>query len=189
MEQADVVRAPRKTRSDAERNRAHLIEVAKAVFANEGAGATLDQVAREADVGIGTLYRHFPTRDALVEAVYRQEVEELITAAAELAKVRDPLEALRAWLLLFVEFLDAKLGMAGILDTLMSGPEQLYNGTPARLDVPVRTLVTCARSGGRLSTAVEPMDFLRAIAGVASIKPDVHWKQAAIKMVDVLLRG
>lgn len=185
----DIAETPKRVRADAERNRARLVEVAKIVFATQGVTTTLEQIAREAKVGIGTLYRHFPTRDALIEAVYRQEVDELISAAAELARTRDHLDALRRWLLLFVEFLDVKLGMAGVLDTLMFGPEQLYEGTPAKLDVPVRMLVERARSSGRLSTAIEPMDFLRTLAGIASIRPDAHWKQAAERMVEVLLRG
>ncbi|WGF89966.1 TetR/AcrR family transcriptional regulator [Marinivivus vitaminiproducens] len=184
-----VATTGKRVRTDAVQNRARLIEAAKLAFAGEGAAASLEQIAREAHVGIGTLYRHFPTRDALIEAVYRQEIETLVAAAAELAEARAPMEALREWLLRFVAFLDTKMGIAGALSTLTGGPDPLYSGTPARLDAPVRMLVERARTNGELGSAVDPMNLLRAIVGVASIRPDPHWQEAAVQMVDILLRG
>src|SRR4029077_8649104 len=95
--------ALRKPRADAERNRVRLLETAKAAFAEKGSGASLDEIARIAGVGAGTLYRHFPTRDALVTAVYRNETEQLVVAATRLAETHPPVMALREWLLLFVD--------------------------------------------------------------------------------------
>jgi AcrR family transcriptional regulator len=184
-----VVSTPRKARADAERNRARLINAAKAAFADHGELASLEQIAREADVGIGTLYRHFPSRDALIESVYRQEIEDLITSADRLAEAHEPIEALRLWLLLFVSFLDTKMGIAGALSTLSGGPDELYSGTPAKLDVPVRMLVGRALESGDIGSVTEPMNFLRALVGVASIRPSLGWKADAVEMIDILLRG
>lgn len=180
---------PRKARADAERNRVRLIDAAKAAFAEHGAVASLEQIARDADVGIGTLYRHFPTRDALIEAVYRQEIDDLIESADRLAEAREPIEALRAWLLLFVGFLDTKMGIAGALSTLTGGPDELYSGTPARLDLPIRMLVERASKSGQLGKVGQPMNFLRALVGVASIRPRSDWQSDAVEMVDILLGG
>src|ERR1700723_3298490 len=98
----------RKPRADAQRNRERILEVAKEAFTRSGANVSLDDVAKQAGVGPGTLYRHFPTRDALLEAVYRTEVEKLAAAEQELAAALPPIEALRAWMLLFVDYIAAK---------------------------------------------------------------------------------
>src|SRR5271157_1830865 len=95
--------AARKPRTDAQRNRERILEVAKKAFTRAGASASLDDIAKQAGVGPGTLYRHFPTRDALIEAVYRAEVEKLAAAAPSFAEVLPPLDALRAWMRLFVD--------------------------------------------------------------------------------------
>src|SRR5262249_4871350 len=101
----------RKPRVDAQRNRIRLLETAKAAFAEKGPRASLDEIARTACVGAGTLYRHFPTRDALIEAVYRNETEQLVAAATRLAGTHTPTTALREWLLLFVDYMATKHGM------------------------------------------------------------------------------
>jgi AcrR family transcriptional regulator len=93
---------------DPQRNRERILEVAKDAFARSGAGTSLDDIAKQAGVGAGTLYRHFPTRDALLEAVYRTEVEKLAAAERKLAQDLSPIEALRAWMLLFVDYIATK---------------------------------------------------------------------------------
>ena len=118
-----------------------MIAAAKRACAEKGAAVSLEHIAREADVSIATLYRHFPTRDELISAVYQQEVDMLIEAADQLMTEREPATALREWLMLFVDFLDAKYGMAEAMDTLIGGPEPLYSRTPHRLDVPIKALV------------------------------------------------
>src|SRR6476620_917354 len=100
--------APRKPRTDAQRNRERILEVAKRAFTRSGANASLDDIAKEAGVGPGTLYRHFPTRDELLEAVYRTEVEKLAAAERKFTETLPPVEALRAWLLLFVDYIATK---------------------------------------------------------------------------------
>src|ERR1700761_1569611 len=98
----------RKPRADAQRNRERILEVAKAAFARSGANASLDDIATRAGVGAGTLYRHFPTREALLEAVYHTEVAKLAAAERELSEKFPPVEALRAWMLLFVDYIAEK---------------------------------------------------------------------------------
>jgi len=166
-----------------------LIDAAKRVFADKGSAASLEQIAREANVSIASLYRHFPTRDALISAVYRQEVDALIEAADRLGTDREPAAALREWLMQFVEFLDAKHGMAEAMDTLIGGPEDLYSKTPDRLASPITVLVTRAIEAGACKRDVEPLDLLRALSGVATIRATEDWKRSAVRMVDLLLEG
>src|ERR1700741_1678315 len=113
--------APRKPRTDAQLNRERILEVAKEAFTRSGANASLDDIAREAGVGAGTLYRHFPTRDALIEAVYRTEVEKLAAAEKKFSESLPPIEALRAWMLLFVDYIAAKHIIAPALNTIVGG--------------------------------------------------------------------
>ncbi|WP_044560464.1 TetR/AcrR family transcriptional regulator [Azospirillum sp. B4] len=189
MRQKSNSTSTRRPRADGERNRARLIAAAKAAFAERGATASLEGIASEANVSIASLYRHFPTRDALIEAVYRQETDTLIDAAVKLMDQREPKTALREWLLLFVEFLDTKHGMAEALNTLIGGPDALYSGTPGRLAPPVTALVDRAVKTGGYRIDVEPIDLLRAISGVANHTANAEWKQSAIRMVDLLLKG
>lgn len=179
----------RQPRADGERNKIRLVEAAKRRFAEAGANAALEQIARDAGLGIGTLYRHFPTRDALIEAVYRQEVDALVAAASELEADMTPVEALRAWLILFIDFLETKQGIGAVLDTLIGGSEPLYSGTPARLSPPIDLLVERANDGGGVKIDISPLDLLRAIVGVATVRPGAAWKQQAVALVDLVLKG
>lgn len=178
----------RRPRADGERNRHELLKAARRGFAKRGATASLEQIAREANVGIGTLYRHFPTRDALIEAVYRQETDTLVNAAANLAAEETPVEALRAWLFLFVDFLETKRDIAAVLDTLIGGSEPLYSGTPARISPPINMLVERANKSGKIRIDIAPLDLLRAIVGIATIRPSADWKQQAIGLVELVLK-
>jgi AcrR family transcriptional regulator len=179
----------RKLRADGERNRSRLIEAAKLGFAAQGGAVSLEQIARDAEVGIGTLYRHFPTRDALIEAVYRQETDALVEAAARLSRDLAPVAALRAWMLLFVDYLATKQGMAEALKTLIGGTDALYGDSSARIADAIDKLVQAAVAAGAITINIEPLDLLRAIAGVANMSPNKDWRAAAGKMVDVLLNG
>lgn len=189
MQKRSTPKPKRRPRADGERNRLRLIEAAKEAFAEHGAAVSLEQVARDADVSIATLYRHFPTRDELISAVYQQEVTTLIEAADRLMARREPAAALREWLMLFVGFLDTKHGMAAAMDTLIGGPEPLYSKTPHRLDVPIKALVADGVATGVLRSDIEPHDLLRALAGVAHVRPSEGWKRSAARMVDLLLKG
>ncbi|WP_409562033.1 TetR/AcrR family transcriptional regulator [Hyphomicrobium sp. MC8b] len=181
--------AARKVRVDAERNRLRLLETAKVVFADKGSAASLEEIARDAGVGIGTLYRHFPTRDALIEAVYRNETEQLMAAAIRLAKERPPVDALRAWLLIFVDYMAIKHGMSEALSSLVCGPSDLYASSGAKVTQAISTLVENATASGDIRLSVEPLDLLRALAGVATIAAGPSGTDGAKRLVDILLVG
>src|ERR1700742_664646 len=119
----------RKPRADAQRNGESILAIAKAAFTRGGVNISLDDVAKQAGIGAGTLYRHFPTRDALLEAVYRTGVEKLAEAEHEFTKTMPPVEALRAWMLLFVDYIAAKQIIAPALNTLVGGPSKLFESS------------------------------------------------------------
>src|SRR4029077_10729873 len=118
--------ANRKPRADAERNSERILEAAKEAFTRSGADASLDDIAKQAGVGVGTLYRHFPARDELLEAVYRTEVEKLAAAEQKFAETMPPIEALRAWMLLFVDYIATKKIIAAALNTLVGGHSKVF---------------------------------------------------------------
>src|SRR5690348_11531899 len=155
--------ALRKPRADAQQNRERILEVAKEAFTRHGANASLDDIAKEAGVGAGTLYRHFPTRDALLEAVYRTEVEKLAAAQQKFAETMPPVEALRAWMLLFVDYIAAKQIIAPALNTFVGGPSKLYEGSRARIQEAIDALVKRAIKSGHIRKDLEPFDLLRAL--------------------------
>ena len=176
----------RKPRADAERNRARVIDAARAVFGEEGTGASLEEIARRASVGIGTLYRHFPTRDALIGEVYRSEVAKLCEAARRLSNNEAPLEALRQWLLLFVDYFTTKLILADAVKSMVS----VTAGTGGALTKCVTDLVDRAVDHGDIARgSIDPTDLLRAISGVANASPAPGWEEGAKRMVDVLISG
>ena len=181
--------AVRKPRADAERNRVRLLETAKAAFAEKGSGASLDEIARTAGVGAGTLYRHFPTRDALVAAVYRNETEQLIVAATHLAETHPPVMALREWLLLFVDYIATKHGMSEVLNSIVGGTSDLYSASTAEVKQAMATLVDRAVASGDIHLDLDPLDLLRALAGVANIGLGPDGERAAKSMVDILIAG
>jgi AcrR family transcriptional regulator len=136
QQESPIAKPTRRPRADGELNRTRLIAAAKRACAEKGAAVSLEHIAREADVSIATLYRHFPTRDELISAVYQQEVDMLIEAADQLMTKREQATALREWLMLFVDFLDAKHGMAQAMDTLIGGPEPLCSRTARNNETP-----------------------------------------------------
>jgi AcrR family transcriptional regulator len=180
---------PRKPRADAQRNRALLLKTAKAAFAEKGAGASLDEIARTAGVGAGTLYRHFPTRDALIEAVYRHETEQLVTAAARLAETHAPTAALREWLRLFVDYMATKHGMYDALNSIVGGTSELYSASTEQMKRAIATLVDRAAASGDIRLDSDPLDLLRALAGVANMSSGPDGTQAAKRMIDILIAG
>jgi AcrR family transcriptional regulator len=178
----------RKPRADAERNRARILEVAKQAFARSGAETSLDDVAKQAKVGAGTLYRHFPTREALIEAVYRSEVEKLAAAERKFAAAMPPMEALRAWLLLFIDYIGAKKIIAPALGTLLGG-HAVVEASYGQIHGALRGLVTRAIESGGLRSDLDPIDLLRAIVGVAYVGSGPDWEQSARRLVDILISG
>lgn len=177
----------RHPRADAERNRRLLLAAAKIVFAGKGANASLEEIAREAGVGIGTLYRHFPTRDALIEALYSTEVEQLVRAGDALMREKPPGDALRAWLILFVDYIVAKNNMAEVLKTIVGG--SAYAATGTKVKETIAALANRAAANGDIVLDIEPLDLLRALAGVANLSAGPGAGKSAVRMVDILMAG
>jgi AcrR family transcriptional regulator len=179
----------RKPRADAERNRARLLETAKSAFAEKGIAASLDEIARTAGVGAGTLYRHFPTRDALIEAVYRNEMAQLVDTATRLTETRAPIAALREWLVLFVDYMVTKRGMSEALNSLVNGTSELYSTSADQLRRAIVKLIDRAVASGDIRLDIDPLDLLRALAGVTNVNPGPDGTSAAKRMVDILIAG
>jgi AcrR family transcriptional regulator len=181
--------AQRKPRMDAQRNRERILAVAKDAFARSGAGTSLDDIAKQAGVGAGTLYRHFPARDVLLEAVYRTEVEKLAAAERKLARDLSPIEALRAWMLLFVDYIATKQIIAPALNTLVGGPSKIYEASGAQITGAIRALVERAIESGDIRRDLDPLDLLRALIGVSNVACGPDWQQSARRLVDILITG
>jgi AcrR family transcriptional regulator len=179
----------RKPRADAERNRNRLIEVAKAAFRDLGPDVSLDEIARSAGVGIGTLYRHFPTRDAIVEAVYRREVQQIAEAAGRLAATLTPVEALRAWMRLFIDYIATKKIIAPALSSLTGGTSELFASSGTQIKAALSRLVERAVATGEVQTDVDPLDLLYALVGFANVKSGPGWQASARRLIDILIAG
>jgi len=179
----------RKPRTDAQLNRERILQVAKEAFTRSGANTSLDDIAKQAAVGAGTLYRHFPTRDALLEAVYRIEVEKLAAAERELSEKLPPVEALRAWMLLFVDYIATKQIIAPALNTLVGGPSKVYEATRSQVQGAIEALVKRAIKSGDIRRDLDPFDLLRALIGVSNVASSPDWKQSARRLVDILITG
>jgi AcrR family transcriptional regulator len=180
---------PRKPRADAQRNRESILEAAKHAFTRFGASASLDDIAKQAGVGAGTLYRHFPTRDALIEAVYRSEVEKVAAAERQFAATMTPVAALRAWMLLFVDYIAAKQIIASALNSVVGGPSKLYEGSRTQIQGAIDALVKRAIRSGDVRRDLDPSDLLRALIGVSHVTYGPGWEQSARRLVDILVTG
>lgn len=181
--------AGREPRADARRNRERILEVARLAFTRHGAEATLDDIARRADVGPGTLYRHFPTRDVLIEAIYRGEVEKLTAAGQRFAVTMPPLEALRAWMLLFIDHVASKKLILPAMDTVTGGSMRLIEGARGVIHGAFIALVQRAIDSGDLGADTDPDDFVRALIGVFHTTAQPGWEPSARRIVDILIAG
>ena len=179
----------RKPRADAQRNRERILEVAKQEFARSGANASLEEIAKKAGVGPGTLYRHFPTREELLVAVYRSEMEKLAAAERKFADTLPPVEALRAWLLLFVDGVETKHIIAPVLNTLVGDPKKVFEASYAQIHEAIRALVKRAIKNGDIRKDLDPMDLLRALVGVSNVASGPDWQQSARRLVEILILG
>jgi AcrR family transcriptional regulator len=183
----------RAQRADACRNRDRLLEVASAAFAERGIEASLESIAKEAGVGIGTLYRHYPTRDALVEAVYRHNVELLCEGAEELRETLPPDEALAQFMQRFVAYVATKKGLAIYLKSVIAADSDLFQSAQARVSATIASLVAAAAEAGSIRPGVDGMDLLRALSGVCMMTdhpggPE-HGARVATQLMDGLRFG
>lgn len=183
---ADLGRRPR---ADALRNRERLIDAAKAAFGAVGPDVSLEEIARRTGVGIGTLYRHFPTRDAIIEAVYRREIDQLAGAARTLLAETTPAEALARWLRLSVDYLAAKKLIAPALGTLTGGTSALFAHSGANLRGALTLLVEEAVRSGEIRADVRPDDLFQALAGFSYAIGSPGWKESTNRLIDILMAG
>jgi AcrR family transcriptional regulator len=179
----------RAQRADACRNRDRLLEVASAAFADRGVEASLESIAKEAGVGIGTLYRHYPTRDALVEAVYRHNVDLLCDGADELSATLPPDEALAQWMQRFVGYVATKKGLATYLKSVISADSDLFESSQARVRATIDSLVDAAAEAGTIRPQVEGMELLRALSGVCMMTDHPGGPEHGAKMASLLMDG
>lgn len=181
--------AGRSPRADALRNRARLIEAATAAFAEHGEATSLEDVAQRAGVGIGTLYRHFPTRDALVEAVYRTTVESLCDAADELLATEAPDVALAEWMQRFVTYVATKRGMTTALRALLDADATLFDDCRERLRASATRLLEAAARAGHIRDDVDAGDLLRAMGGICLAADASREAEQSRPLVALLLDG
>jgi AcrR family transcriptional regulator len=179
----------RRPRADAQRNRERILEAAKEAFTRDGAATSLDEIARQAGIGPGTLYRHFPTRDTLIEAVYRAEVERLAAAERRFAATMPPLEGLRAWMLLFIEHVADKTLIIPAMDTVTGGSRRLLEGARPLIHTAFVASVRRAIASGDLRADTNPEDFVRALVGIFHTSALAGWEQSARRLVDILIAG
>jgi len=176
-------------RADAVRNRAQLIDAAGREFLARGTEVPMEEIARAAGVGVGTLYRHFPQRLNLIEAVYRQEVENLCGGVADLLATRPADEALEEWMLQFIEHIGLKKGLVDALRSSMDSESEVFDHVTAALREAVTTLVQAAIDSGRIRSDLDPLDVLRAVSGFCLVSANYGWQERARRLVDIFMDG
>ena len=179
----------RPQRSDARRNRDRLLEVAAEAIEERGVDASLEDIARRAGVGIGTLYRHFPTRDALLEAVFRRNVDQLCDGGMDLLEKLPPEEALAEWMRRLVGYVAAKKGLASYLKTVVSADSDLFATSHERIHTTIRKLTDAAAAAGSIRADVDSDDLLRALFGVCLMADQPGWQDQACRISGLLMDG
>ncbi|MFG2723414.1 TetR/AcrR family transcriptional regulator [Streptomyces sp. NPDC048416] len=181
--------AERPLRADARRNRDKILTAAVRVFAAHGLDAHLERIAKEAGVGSATLYRNFPTREALVEAVYRNEVANLCEAAPALLAEQPPLEALRAWTRLFLDYVTTKYGMIDALRAIAATGNSPYGHSREMIQVALSALMDACVAAGTIRTDISPTDMAAALEGIALTSAGSEHRQQAERLLDLTLDG
>ncbi len=189
MTEIGPARPARKPRADSLRNRQRVLDAAHTVFAAAGQAGSLEAVARAAGVGTGTLYRHFPTRQALFEAVYRHEVDQLVALAARLDGEVPALDALRAWMRANVAFMATKKGMSAALAGAVHANPELAASSVERLVRAADTLLRRAVREGSVRDDVGAEDVLRTVVGLCYVHDKPGWQESALRLVDVFVDG
>ncbi|WP_329377920.1 TetR/AcrR family transcriptional regulator [Streptomyces sp. NBC_01716] len=179
----------RPLRADARRNRNKILAAAVRVFAEEGLDAHLERIAREAGVGSATLYRNFPTREALIEAVYRNEVAQLCDAVPGLLAAQPPYEALRAWTRLFLDYVTAKFGMADALRAIAATGNNPYGRSRDMIRAAITDLMDACVAAGEIRTDISPADLSAALEGIALTSASPDQRPRAERLLDLTLDG
>jgi AcrR family transcriptional regulator len=181
--------AQRPLRADARRNRDKVLAAAVRVFAEEGLDAHLERIAKEAGVGSATLYRNFPTREALIEAVYRNEVAQLCDAVPGLLAAKPPYEALRAWTRLFLDYVTTKFGMADALRAITAAGSNPYGRSRDMIQAAITALMDACAAAGTIRTDISPTDMGAALEGIALTSASPDQRQQAERLLDLTLDG
>ncbi|MCI1747885.1 MAG: TetR/AcrR family transcriptional regulator [Acidipropionibacterium sp.] len=176
-------------RADARRNQQRLLTAAAKVFARDGVQTSLNGIAREAGVGIATLFRHFPTREALIEATFRNELARLCDAAPELSAELSADEAMASWMERFLEYMTTKHGMVDTLQAMMTTGSPLYNETLGRLISATQTLIAAGIGSGRFRSDVAASDVLAQLGGIAYMAGEPEQRDQARRMIALLIDG
>lgn len=178
-----------KLRADARRNRDKLIEVAATAFAENGVETSLEDIARKAGVGIGTLYRHFPTREHLVEVVYQRELQILADAAEELALSEAADVALEQWMRRFVNYMATKRGMASSLKIIASSNSAMFAEGFGRIRSSFDKLLTAAQDQNLIRKDIGQADLMHAMSSIYSIPDTPEWRESANRLIGLLMDG
>jgi AcrR family transcriptional regulator len=181
--------AERPLRADAQRNRDKILAAAVRVFSEEGLDAHFERIAREAGVGSGTLYRNFPTREALIEAAYRNEVARLCDAVPGLLAAMPPGEALRAWTRRFIDYATAKLGMADALRAVVASGTNPYAESHDMIQAALTSLMEAGAATGEIRSDIRPADMFAALAGIALTSGKPEQREQAERLLDLTLDG
>lgn len=179
----------RTLRADARRNRDRLLSAAVRAFSQDGADVTLDAIAKDAGVGIGTLYRHFPTREALIEAAYRSELARLCDAVPDLLQDMRPDEATRAWMDRYIEYMTTKRGMADALRAVIASGGTPYAQSRDRLITAITSLLQAGAASGALRADIEPADVLASLSGISLAAGEPAQRAQARRLLDLLMDG
>ncbi|KIZ15330.1 transcriptional regulator [Streptomyces natalensis ATCC 27448] len=180
---------PSVLRADACRNRERILEAAVRAFSEKGADVAIDTIAKAAGVGSATLYRHFPTREALVEAAYRNELARVCDSAAKLLADNAPDRAIRLWMDDFIDYLAAKQGMADALRAAVASGADPFAETLDKLGTALGTLLHAGADAGLLRPDIDPLDVGFSLAGVALITSAPDQRERAGRLLDLLLDG
>ncbi|MFG2497893.1 TetR/AcrR family transcriptional regulator [Streptomyces sp. NPDC048441] len=181
--------AGRPLRADAQRNRDKILAAAVSVFTEDGLDAHFERIAKEAGVGTGTLYRNFPTREALIEAAYRNEVARLCDAVPGLLDTLPPREALRAWLRRFIDYATAKLGMAEALRAVVASGTNPYGDSRELIQSALSELMEAGSEAGAIRSDIRPTDMFAALAGIALTSARPEQREQAERLLDLVLDG
>ncbi|MER5727332.1 helix-turn-helix domain-containing protein [Streptomyces sp. NPDC002138] len=181
--------AGRPLRADAQRNRDRILAAAVRVFTEEGLDAHFERVAKEAGVGTGTLYRNFPTREALIEAAYRNEVARLCDAAPGLLAELPPPEALRAWTRRFIDYATAKFGMADALRSVVDSGTNPYADSRELIQAALSSLMEAGTAAGTIRPDISPTDLFAALSGIALTSAGPEQREQAERLLDLTLDG
>jgi AcrR family transcriptional regulator len=179
--------SPRRTRSDALQNRERLLEVAARAFAEQGLDAAPVSIAKQAGVGVGTLYRHFPTREALIDAAYQHELARVCETAVELLGQNTAADATRAWMEHFLDYATAKRGMSDALNTVIASGGDPYATSHTLLTNAVGALLDAGARDGTLRTDLSHEDVLLAMSGIAQSTGEYGTREQAVRLVDLLM--